>query len=257
MNEMTLGFPQITLIHSDNFCVIQRNLREIIRHLAVNDTSLEFRHIDPTSLLPAFNTFFRQLDSFGSLFHIPRERLILHHMFEEQFPLYLKGIVKNLLLGNLGPAVKKVNGLYNIRIPDRLRRIAIMLDVTFPQACYCRSFCTIHLQGQEIVPSYPYRPRGVKMGYDISFQFEGGISGIVSGTFVRLALLVHAFLNMGSTKTGDSFHFPEDIVQDISPVAKHVHDNSPIVFLTVIPRGPLGWNGIPFKHPVAKFPSHR
>src|SRR5690554_6746881 len=237
MNEMTLGFPQITLIHSDNFCVIQRNLREIIRHLAVNDTSLEFRHIDPTSLLPAFNTFFRQLDSFGSLFHIPRERLILHHMFEEQFPLYLKGIVKNLLFGNLGPAVKKVNGLYNIRIPDRLRRIAIMLNVTFPQSGHGRSFCPIHLQGQEIVPSYPYRPRGVKMGHNIPFQFEGGISVIVGGTLISLALLVHAFLDMGSTKTGNCLYFSENIVQNISPMAKHIYDNSAIVFLTVIPGG--------------------
>src|SRR5690606_16584417 len=75
--------------------------------------------------------------------------------------------------------------------------------------------------------------------------------------FIGPALLVHAFLDMRGAKTGNCLYFSENIVQNISPMAKHVNNNTSVIFLAVVPGRPLGRNRIPFKNPVTKFPSYR
>src|SRR5690606_23193515 len=211
------------------------------------------RHIYPAALFPAFQAFFCQLYAFGAFFHIPWERLIFKHMLEETLPLYLKGIVVIFLLRHFGPTVEEVYRLRNVGTPYRLRRIAIMLDIAFSQPRYCRTFGAIYLQGQQVVPSHPYRPGRIEMRNDIPFQLESSICRIIGGAFVGLTLLINPFFDMGRAKTGHCLHFAKNIVQYIAPMAQHVHDDPSVIFLAVVPGRSLRGNGIPFKYPVAEF----
>ena len=80
-------------------------------------------------------------------------------MPQEQFPLYLKGIVIRFLFGYPGPTFKEIYWLLNIRIPDRLRRIPVMLDIALPETGNSRTFCTVNLKCQKVVPSLLSLPR--------------------------------------------------------------------------------------------------
>src|SRR5690606_20511338 len=128
-----------------------------------------------------------------------RERLVIDHMLEEELPLYFKGIVIIFLLRNFGPAVKEVDRLRNVGIPYWLRRIAVVLNIAFSQACHGGAFGAIYLQGQQVIPSYPYRPGRVEMRNNIPFQFEGGVRRIVSGAFISFTLFIYPFFDVGST----------------------------------------------------------
>lgn len=63
-----------------------------------------------------------------------------------------------LLRGQFRPAFKEIDGLRNIRIPDRLGCVPIMLDITFPQSGDRRPLRAIYLEGKQVIPPYPYRP---------------------------------------------------------------------------------------------------
>src|SRR5690606_19660276 len=101
------------------------------------------------------------------------------------------------------------------------------------------------------------RPRRIELCDDAVLQFESRIRCIVSGTLVSLALFIDSLRNVSCTETRDCLNFSEYIVEDVTPVTKHVDDNAAVVFAAVIPRWPLCRDGISFKNPVPELSTHR
>src|ERR1043166_1171988 len=88
---------------------------------------------------------------------------------------------------------------------------------------------------------------------DSSIEFKGRISGVISGAFVFFAFFIQTLLDVRRAKTGDGFHVAEKIVNDIAPVAEHIHDDATIVLLAVVPARSLWGNAIESrKDPIAK-----
>src|SRR5210317_1833351 len=95
------------------------------------------------------------------------------------------------------------------------------------------------------------------MSNHTAIQFKSCICSIVCSTFVRFALFINTLRYMGGTETEYSFYFAKQIVQNITPVAKHVNNDSAIVFFPVVPTWALGRNRMSFKNPIAKFTTNR
>src|SRR5690606_19804309 len=120
--------------------------------------SLDLRDIHPASLAPAFQAFLCELNALHTFNEIPGKRVILNHMLQKQFPLYFESIIIVFLIGYFRPSFIEVDRLGNVRIPHRLGRIAVMLYVAFAKSGDSRSFSAVHLQGEQVVPSYTDRP---------------------------------------------------------------------------------------------------
>src|SRR5690606_27645612 len=108
------------------------------------------------------------------------------------------------------------------------------------------------LECQEIVSSDPHGPGGIEVRYDTAFKFKCRIRGVVSRTLIAITLFIDSLGNMGSAETRYGLHFSKNVIQHVSPMAKHVDNNSAIIFLSVIPGWPLGRNRIAFKYPIAE-----
>src|ERR1700680_4111659 len=88
---------------------------------------------------------------------------------------------------------------------------------------------------------------------DPALQFESRISRVVCCSIIRSTSFIPAPRNMRRTQAGDRFHRAEDVIENVAPVAEHVHDQSAAVCFAVIPRRPLSWNGVAFEDPITKF----
>ena len=128
-----------------------------------------------------------------------------------------------------------------------------MLDPALAEPANRRAMSSVHLQRQKIVAANAHVPARVEVGDDAAFEFESRVGRIVRRALVGLPLLVHALGDMGRTEAAHGFHFAEEIVQHVAPVAEHIHDNAAIVFFAVIPARALGGNVVAFENPVAKF----
>ncbi len=87
---------------------------------------------------------------------------------------------------------------------------------------------------------------------DAAIEFEGRVSGIVGGALVRLAGFVPALGDMRGAETGHGFHFAEEVIEHVAPVAEHIDDDAAAILLAVIPGWALGGDGVAFEDPVAE-----
>ena len=166
-------------------------------------------------------------------------------------------VIKYFLLRHPGPAFEKVDGLLDVGIPDGLGRVAVVLRHALAQTSHGRSPGSVHVQGQQIVATDAGRPGGIELRNHATFQLKRGVAGVVSGTLVGVTLLVDALFDMSSTQTRYGFDSTKQVVQYVAPVAEHVHDDTAVVFLTVIPGRALRGYAMPLEHPVAKFTPYR
>ena len=58
---------------------------------------------------------------------------------------------------------------------------------------------------------------------------------------------------MGRRDARNPFNGTEKVIDDVSPVAEHVEDNTPTVFNAVVPRWTLGWDRIALEDPIPEF----
>src|SRR5438105_8822086 len=85
---------------------------------------------------------------------------------------------------------------------------------------------------------------------------EGGISRVVRGGLVLLAVLVPAMRDVRRAKAAQRLHLAEEVVEHVAPVAEHVENDAAAVLLAVVPRRPLRWHVIALEHPVAELAAH-
>ena len=83
---------------------------------------------DPLAFRPTLEAEFGKLDAFGSAQEIPREGFVKNDVAQEEFPLDFEGVVVGLLIWNFRPALKEVDGLRNVGVPSRARRVAVVLN---------------------------------------------------------------------------------------------------------------------------------
>src|SRR5436853_100258 len=125
---------------------------------ASSASSLEARHVEPFLLLPALQAELRELHALRALEEAPAERPFAGDVPEEQLPLRLERVVV-ALVGHFFPALKEVDRLRDVRIPDRLRRFFIRLKETTAQAGDRAAFRAVDLQREEIVAPHAHGPR--------------------------------------------------------------------------------------------------
>src|SRR5438445_4751877 len=89
---------------------------------------IEFRDGDPGPLLPRIQASFSELNALGAFQQVPRERIVLHDVPQEEFPLALKGVVERVLLRHFLPALEIIQRALDIGVPDRARRGAVWLN---------------------------------------------------------------------------------------------------------------------------------
>ena len=113
---------------------------------------------DPLALGPALETEFGELDTFGAAQEIPWEGFVENEVAEEEFPLDFEGVVVDLLIGDFRPALKEIDGLRNVGVPCRTRRIAVVLNPDIAETANGRAFFAIHLNGEEIIATHAGHP---------------------------------------------------------------------------------------------------
>src|SRR5437868_12570732 len=60
--------------------------------------SVDLRNIDPATIRPGLQAELGELHALRALQQVPRERIVLHHMAEEELPLDLERVVVNALV---------------------------------------------------------------------------------------------------------------------------------------------------------------
>ncbi len=98
------------------------------------------------------------MDAFGSAQEIPRERFVENEVAQEEFPLDFEGVVVGLLIWDFGPTLEEVDGLWNVGVPGRTGRVAVVLNPDIAKAADSGTFFTIHLNGEEVVAAHAGHP---------------------------------------------------------------------------------------------------
>ena len=218
--------------------------------------SIEFLHRHPPALRPALETEFGKLDTFDTAREIPWKGFVQDDVTQEKFPLNFEGIVISFLVGNFGPALEEIDRLGNVGVPGRARSVAVVLDPDIAEAADGGTFFTIHLNSEEVVTAHAGDPRGIEVGYNTAFEFEGGICGVIGRAAIGFALLVDALGDVRRAVATQSLGFAEEVLEDILPVAEHVHDDAAVVLLPVVPTWTLRRDGVALKDPVAELPAN-
>ena len=94
------------------------------------------------------------------------------------------------------------------------------------------------------------------MRNDAVLQFKRRIGSILRRTGVWLAFFIPPPREMRGSDTGDTFDRGEEVVQNVSPVAKHIKNNAAPIFGPVVPRWTLRWNSIALENPIAELAAH-
>src|SRR5690606_35872289 len=68
--------------------------------------------------------------------------------------------------------------------------------------------------------------------------------------------LVHTLLDVGGAVAADCLNVAKEVVQHVAPVAKHVDDDTAVVFLAVVPGRTLSRDVVALENPVAKLTAH-
>src|ERR1700757_4344229 len=100
------------------------------------------------------------------------EGRIFRNMFQEQLPLNLKAVVERLIVRNIKPVLAKVEGIFDVGVPDWTWSMNAMLRPAFSQAGDGASKRTVHLQAEEFVPVDTKRPGGVDLSDDATIKLE-------------------------------------------------------------------------------------
>lgn len=116
-----------------------------------NQNLAQLGNVEPAALFPGFEAQLRKLNTFGALQEVPRERIVLHDMLEEELPLHLEGVVVGVVGGDTGPAILVINRAVDVGIPDAARCGGMRLCFAITESCNGASLGSINLEGQQIL----------------------------------------------------------------------------------------------------------
>ena len=189
----------------------------------------------------------------------------LKHLYEF-FPL--EGITTNpTILKMAGQPLSLAVDQIKAIVGDGMINIQVMSENADDIVREAKKYKTYFDLGDNYYSKIPGIPQGYKA---LSILKDAGINVTATAIFTQQQALVAA-------KAGADFVAPyvsrldnisshgidvvgdiaKNIIEHVSPMAKHVDNNTTIIFLAVIPRWALSRYGITFKYPVAKFTPYR
>src|ERR1700733_13702148 len=151
----------------------------------------QLRHVDPTALLPGLDPQLGQLDAPGAFKKIMRERHSLSNVAKKKLPLNFKSVVKDLIVGHLEPVLAKLEGISDVRVPDRTRRIHTVLRSAFTQSGNRAAQRAIDLHAEKFVTVNTKRPGGIDLRNDAAVKFECPVSCIVCRALEAISTLIN------------------------------------------------------------------
>src|SRR5262245_19804708 len=96
------------------------------------------------------------------------------------------------------------------------------------------------------------------MGDDTAFELERRVSGIVGIGLVRFAVLVDALGNVRSAEAAYGLHFPEQVVEHVTPMAEHIQNNAAVLGPAIVPARPLRRLApVALEHSIAELAAYR
>ena len=152
--------------------------------------------------------------------------------------------------------VAEVEGVVDVGIPDRARRVDAVLDPALAQAGDGAAQRAVHLQGEELVAIDADGPGRVDLRDDAAFEFEGAVGGVVGGALVAACPARPRARGWRGAEAADGAHAAEEVVEHVAPVAEHVDDDAAVVLLAVVPGGALRGLPVAFEDPVAELAAH-
>ena len=195
------------------------------------------------------------MDAFDTAREIPWEGFVQDDVTQEKFPLNFEGIIISFLVGNFGPPLEEIDRLGNVGVPGRAWSVAVVLCPDIAEAADGGAFFTIHLDSEEVVTAHAGDPGGVEVGYNAALEFECGIRGVIGRAAIGFTLLVDALSDVRRAIATQGLGFAEEVLEDILPVAEHVHDDAAVVLLAVVPAWTLRRDGVALEDPVAELPA--
>src|SRR5580704_12355412 len=112
------------------------------------------------------------------------------------------------------------------------------------------------MQAEEFIAVDTKRPGGVDLRDDTSVKFKCPVGCVLRRALVSLSLLIHALRDSRSANALHGAHPTKSMVQNIAPMAEHVHDDAAVVLLAVVPGGPLRGLPVALEDPIAKLAPH-
>ena len=107
------------------------------------------------------------------------EWCVFGDVFQEQLPLGFEAVVKRLIIRHVLPVLAEVEGVFDIRVPDRSRCIHSMLCPALPQAGDGAAQRTVHLEAEEFIAVDAKRPRGVDLRDDTAVKLKCTVGGVL------------------------------------------------------------------------------
>ena len=145
-----------------------------------------------------------------------------------------------------------VDGVGEVRVPDRLGRRHRRLDLALAQARDRAAVRAVDLQLEQLVAIDAHAPRRVQLHDQTAVELEHRVRGVLGRRLVLGARLVDAGGNVRGADREHGAHGSEHVVQDVAPVREHVADDAAAVLAAVVPRRPLRLRVRPGIDPVAE-----
>src|SRR5579863_3964809 len=150
-------------------------------------------------------------------------------------PLQLETVLIGDVIGHFFPLIIEVHALWDVRVPDRSRRVDPMLRKAARQTGDRRAVRAVDMKDREIIPPHPHCPGRVDVRYDAIFQLEGCIRCVVNVRLVGLSIFVDTGGNMRCAKTTYSSDRCESVIEHVSPMAQHIENDAAAFGLLVVP----------------------
>src|ERR1051326_3624315 len=178
---------------------------------------------------------FGELDALGAFEERRRKRRVLGDMAQEQFPARPIAILEGKDVGHFLPLLVKIHLLRLFGADEGLWRRDERLHKATMQAGNRRAQRAIDLDLQEVVALDPARPGRADLRQDTALQLEDREGVILDIDIVRLAALVDAARLHGRMAARDGVDGPEQSIEDVAPMRKHIEDQPAAGGFLVIP----------------------
>jgi hypothetical protein len=95
------------------------------------------------------------------------------------------------------------------------------------------------------------------VAYHAAFALERRVTRVIARAGVRFPLFIPTISNVRGAQATNGSDVTEEMINDVTPMAEHIDDDSAAVFFAIIPRGPLHWLILVLacEHPVSKLPA--
>src|SRR5579885_3096100 len=94
------------------------------------------------------------------------------------------------------------------------------------------------------------------MREDAILQLEGRVGRVLRRAVIWFAVLIPAARDVRRAMATDPPHRAEGVIEQITPMRQHIHNDAAAVSLAVIPGGPLRPLQIAFENVIAKLAAH-